>query len=232
MVSPNLIQLAPTLSVEERYRIIVPDCYRVMAGEKGMLSVSEIDAITTFDKTAVWEQYALRVGMFKWAHILWLRDIQSEKFCACTCILLLNHQLWQVIWDGDEPLSKEQRAKELETLRKYVDMLQIKLGAFYAYREALARLQEELYGLPIFDEKTDESIQGFYKFVGDMLEIHNKTVRELCADKDTKRYFKQIASEMDLYLVKESLPTEASITELIDEVKSFAESDVKARSRR
>ena len=232
MTTPNLIKLAPTLSVEERYRIIVPDCYRVMAGEKGMLSVSEIDAITTFDKTALWEQYALRVGMFKWAHILWLRDIQSEKFCACTCILLLNHQLWQIIWDVDVPLTKEQRANELARLRKYVDMLQIKLGTFYAYREALVRLQEELYGVPIFDEKTDESIQGFYKFVGDMVEIHNKTVRDVCADKETKRFLKPIVSEMDLYIVKESKPTEAAITALIDEVKSFAESDVRARTRR
>jgi len=229
MNTPDLIKLAPTLSVEERYKIVIPDCHRLMAGEKGLLSESEMKALTTFEKNAVWEQYALRVDKFKWAHILWIRDIQKEKFCACTCILLLNDALWRMISDEDESLGKDALADNLATVRKYVSLLQDKLANFYPYREALARLQEELYGMPIFDEETEATIRGFFQFVGDMIERHNKTIRELCVNKVTKRHFKLIAQDMDSYLVKEKKPDETAIAELIDEIACYAQSDVNAR---
>ncbi len=232
MATPDLIKLAPTLSVEERYKIVVPDCLRMMNGEKGLLSETEIKALTSFEKNEVWAQYALRVGMFKWAHILWLRDIQKEKFCACTCILLLNEALWRMITDEDEALGKEALMDNLATVRKYVDLLQQKLAGFYPYREAMARLQEELYGIPIFNEDTGSTIREFFQHIGDMVERHNDTVRELCTNKDIKRHFKLIAQDMDRYLVKEPKPNEASIIELIDEARSYAESDVKARLRK
>ena len=135
----------------------------------------------------------MRVGMFKWAHILWIRDINSEKFAACTTILLLNHQLWQVIRETDEGETKEAREKGLASLSNYVSLLQKKLADFYAYREALIRLKEELYDVPIFAGETETTIQGFYQFVGDMVERHNDTIRELCTNKTIKRHFKAIA---------------------------------------
>jgi len=232
MQSPNLIKLAPGLSVEERYKIVIPDGLRVMAGEKSLLSESEVKALVSFEKDAVWEQYALRIGMFKWAHILWLRDIEKEKFCACTCILLLNDALWRMITDEDESLGKEALADNLATVRKYVTVLEGKLADFYPYREALARLREELYDVPIFNETTEATIQGYFQFVGEMVKRHNDTIRELCTNKVTKRHFTLIKREMELYIVKEPKPEEAAIAELMNEVKSFAESDVKARSNK
>ena len=229
MVTPNLIKLAPTLSIEERYKIVIPDALRMMVGEKSLLSDSEVTALTSFEKNVVWEQYALRVGMFKWAHILWIRDINSEKFCACTCILLLNHQLWQVIQEVGDGATKEAREKGLASLSGYVATLQEKLADFYAYRDALIRLKEELYDVPIFAGETETTIQGFYQFVGEMVERHNDTIRELCTNKTIKRHFKAIAENIDLYLVKEPKPDEAAIAALVDEVRSFAESDVRAR---
>ena len=232
MTTPNLIKLAPTLSVEERYKIIVPECYRMFRGEKSLLSASEITALASFDKNSVWEQYALRFGMFKWAHILWIRDIQKEKFAACTCILLLNNAVWRMIRDEDEGLGKKALADNMETVRKYVDLLKKKLAAFYPYREALVRLQEELYDVPVFDKEREETIQGFFHVIGDTVEYHNKTIRLMCTDKAIKRHFKLIADDMDRYLVKETKPDETAIMELINEVRSYAESDVNARSGR
>jgi hypothetical protein len=62
-----------------------------------------------------------------------------------------------------------------------------------------------------------------------MVERHNDTIRELCTNKTIKRHFKAIAENIDPYLVKEPKPDEAAIAALVDEVRSFAESDVKAR---
>jgi len=232
MTTPDLIKLAPTLSVEERYKIVIPECYRMFKGEKGLLSASEITALASFEKNAVWEQYALRIGMFKWVHILWMRDIHSEKFCVCTCILLLKHQLWQVISDVDESAPKETLAKGFEMVRKYVATLHGKLADFFAYREAIIRVQEELYGVPLFDEGTAATIQGFFLFVAEMVECHNTIVRELCADKDMKRYFKPMVKDIDRYIVAEPKPDDSAITKLIDEVRAYAESDVNARAGR
>ena len=229
MATPDLIKLAPTLSVEERYKIAIAECLRVMAGKPSVLSGSEIDAIASFEKTAAWELYALHIGMFKWVHILWIRDINAEKFSTCTCLLLLNHQLCRVILDGDEQMTKEARVEQLELLRKYVSILQEKLTDFYAYREALPRLKEELYGVPIFNEETETTIQGFYQFTDEMVVRHNTIVRDLCTEKSIKRYFKPIAQDMEFYLVKEPKPDEVAIAELVDEIKTWAESDVRAR---
>lgn len=229
MGTPNLIKLAPTLSIEERYKIVIPDALRMIKGEKGVLSDSEITALTSFEKNVVWEQYALRVGMFKWAHILWIRDINAEKFSVCTCLLLLNHQLWQVIREIDEGATKEDCAKGLESLSGYTATLKEKLADFYAYRDAMTRLQEELYDVPIFNGETEATIRGFYTFAHDMVERHNETVTLLCTDQKMKRHFKDMARDIDSYLVKEPKPDEAAVAELINEVRTWAESDVKAR---
>ena len=60
MTTPDLIRLAPTLSIEERYKIVIPDCLRMMNGENAILSAAEITALASFEKNAAWEQYALR----------------------------------------------------------------------------------------------------------------------------------------------------------------------------
>jgi hypothetical protein len=232
MTMPDLIKLAPTLSIEERYKIVIPDCLRMMNGENAILSASEITALASFEKNAVWEQYALRVGMFKWAHILWVRDINGAKFAACTCILLLKEAMWRMITDVDDAKGKQVFADNLAAIRKNVGLLQDKLVGLYVYREALPRLQEELYDMPIFDGERAETIQRFFRIVGETVEYHNETIRMLCIDKTIKRHFKLIAQNIDNYLVKEMKPDDAAITALIDEVRSYAESDVKARSGR
>lgn len=229
MTTPDLIKLAPTLSVEERYKIVIPDCLRMSNGEKGLLSNSEIQALASFEKNAVWEQYALRVSMFKWAHILWVRDLNGAKFAACTCILLLKESLWRMIGDVDDAKGKEVFMDNLAAIRKYADLLKDKLANFYVYRDALSRLREELYDVPIFDGEQAETIQGFFQVIGKTVEYHNETIRALCTEKAMKRYFKPIVQDMDSYLVKATQPDEAAIKELVEEVRSYAQSDVNAR---
>lgn len=229
MTTPDLIKLAPSLSVEERYKIIIPDCYRMFNGEKALLSASETTALASFEKNEVWAQYALRVGMFKWAHILWVRDINGAKFAACTCILLLKEAMWRMITDVDDAKGKQVFADNLAAIRKVIGLLQDKLVGLYVYREALPRLQEELYDVPIFEGERAETIQGFFRIIGEVVEYHNETIRMLCIDKTMKRHFKLIVQDMDRYLVKETKPDETAIAELVDEVRSYAQSDVNAR---
>jgi len=51
MGTPNLAILAPSLSAEERYRLIVPDYHNDLMGKGTILSESERQAITKFEKS-------------------------------------------------------------------------------------------------------------------------------------------------------------------------------------
>ena len=57
MPTPNLAILAPSLSAEERYRLIVPDYHSDVMGKGTILSESERKAITKIENRVVWEEY-------------------------------------------------------------------------------------------------------------------------------------------------------------------------------
>jgi hypothetical protein len=61
MTVPNLAQLAPNLSAEERYKLISADILAQMDGEPPMLSESETKAMLWFESKAAWREYALRI---------------------------------------------------------------------------------------------------------------------------------------------------------------------------
>jgi hypothetical protein len=226
---PDLIKLAPTLSVEERYRILIPDCQRIMVGEKGLLSDSEIKALAYFEKPLLWEDYAMRIGIFKWSNLLWARDIDRERFAVGISLVLVSHQAMDVMRGMGEEMPDEQRNRQLETLRNYVVLAEEKLANFFAYREALVRLEQEVYGVPLLHEEDGKEMESCCKLIMGEIEHYNSALRGICEDKALKKYFKRIAPELDKYLVKTPAINEEKVEHIVKDIKSFAESDVNAR---
>src|SRR3989338_265563 len=184
MATPDLIKLAPTLSAEERYKLIVPDLHRTLMGEKCLISESERQSIIKFDKRVVWEEYTRNICILQWATTLWQRDIETERLRAFALSLNLSHTLERVLVDGDDKsISKEKRTGQFEKLKKYVAMLEEQSVEFYAYREAINKVEQELYGVPLFNEKEKNSIASCYEMVDELFEHHNSTIRVMCENK-------------------------------------------------
>ena len=228
MKSPDLIKLAPTLSAEERFKILIPDYHRVVMGEEPLISESERAAIIKFDNMAVWEEYTGRVAMLQWANALWTSDIEIEKFRALACYLIINHSLEKIILTAEESSTEEDRAGQYKKLKEYVGTFEESLINFYNYQEAIPRLEQELYGVPAFNERTKKQIAEYYESINALIGHHNDTVHAICKNKIIREYLKPIAEDAESYLIKKPIPDKKYIEEvLIDGLRMLAESEVR-----
>jgi hypothetical protein len=231
-MKPDLIKLAPTLSVEERYKLIVPDFHRVMAGEKEFLSESEQNAITYFEKKEDWKIYVHNICMLQWANILWQRDIETEKLRVLACSLLLSHALERLLVDGDDKsISKEKRAKQFERVKECVVRFEEQSVEFYTYPLAINKLEQELYGMPIFDEKRAKRMATYYEAADELIEHHNESIRIFSANPIIKKTIKPIVQDMEKYLVKKPTPDPAQVDMIIEEIRHIADGETRRLSR-
>lgn len=232
MATPDLIKLAPTLSVEERYKIIIPDLHRQLMGEEPLISESERQAITHFENRAVWEEYTRNICILQWATALWLKDIETERLRVFALSLNLHYTLERVLLDGDDKsISKEKRAEQFERVKKYVAMLKEHSVEFYAYREAINKVEQELYGVPLFNEEKKNSIASCYEMVDELFEHHNTTIRVMCENKIIKRHVKPIVQDMESYLAKKPVPDAAIVERIVDEIRQIADSETRMLGR-
>ena len=232
MATPDLIKLAPTLSAEERYKLIVPDLHRTLMGEKCLISESERQSIIKFDKRVVWEEYTRNICILQWATTLWQRDIETERLRAFALSLNLSHTLERVLVDGDDKsISKEKRTGQFEKLKKYVAMLEEQSVEFYAYREAINKVEQELYGVPLFNEKEKNSIASCYEMVDELFEHNTSTIRVMCENKIIKNSIKPIVQDMESYLAKKPVPDPATIEQIVNEVREIADSETRMLGR-
>jgi hypothetical protein len=231
MQTPDLIKLAPTLSVEERYKLIVPDFQRVMAGEKELLSESEQNAITFFEKKEDWQVYVHKICLLQWANILWQRDIETEKLRALACSLMLSHALEKLLIDGDDKsISKEKRDGQFEQVKQCVARFEKQSVEFYAYPLAIKKIEQELYSMPIFDEKRGKRIASYYEAVDDMIEHHNESVRIFCGNPIIKKTIKPVVQDMGKYIVKKQIPDSALVDIICEEIRHIADGETRRMS--
>lgn len=232
MHSSEIIKLAPTLSAEERYKLAISDFHRVLAGEKPILSEAECQAIRYFDNRAVWEEYTHSVCMLQWADTLWSKDIETEKLRVFAISLLLNHAMERILVDGDDrSIPEERRSRQLEDLKKYAAMLGAHSAEFYVYPEAIKKIEQELYGVPLFNEKKMKRIVNYYEMADDLLEDYNEKIRAMCRNKILKKYFKPIVSDMESYIVKKPIPNPAMVEQMVDDIRQIAESETRMLGR-
>jgi hypothetical protein len=226
-MTPNLTKLAPSLSAEERYKIVMSDLLAQLDGEPAKISESELKAMLWFESKPMWREYALRTAMMRHASEIWIIEIEKEKVRSYAFYLHLVYQFEQVVRDVDIP--KEKKMKRFDILKKAVSDLHHALEGFYAYREAIPKLEAVLYGIPFFSKATQASIALWFGLIESTIRDYNGMVRELSACHDAKRFIKPITEDMESYLVKDAVPSEMAVDELVDFIKKTAEFEVRSR---
>ena len=123
MTIPDLAKLAPNLSAEERYKLVLADCLAQMDGEQPMITESELKALLWFPSKAMWKEYSTRVVMFKLANSMWIQSIESEKLRTYVCYLLAAHEFERIIVYAAHKIPKRKGEDRFGNLKKYVKSL-------------------------------------------------------------------------------------------------------------
>jgi hypothetical protein len=228
MNTPDLIKLAPELSAEERYKLMTADFMAKANGESQVMTESERRAMVRFPTNAMWKEYATSVVTFKLVNTIWVNEIQIEKLRTFACYLMAMHELEKIVVDCED-YSDDKRAKQFESLKKYVASYNEAIASFRVYQEAIPLLERELCGIPFFSTPTMNSITEAFKLVDDATAIYNGIVRHFSEDKEVREFIKPIVNDIDSYLVSEAAPDPSRATKLVEQIKELAESEMQSR---
>jgi len=232
MQSSQLIKLAPTLAAGERYKLLVTDMQRVLGGEKALISESEREAMTHFQNRPAWEEYTRNICIMQWATTLWAKDIEAERLRVYAIWLTVSFTFERVLLDGDNnSISKKKRAEQFENLKKYVAMLERQSVEFYAYPEAIKKVEQELYGTPLFNKKKKAEISAIYETVDEFIDTHNEAIQMLCKNAVIKKRIRPIAADMDSYLIKKPVPQADLIEQIVNEIRQIGDSEMQMLGR-
>jgi len=223
MSTPNLANLAPNLSAEERYKLIVPDYHNEMMGRDALLSDSERQAITYFTTRASWEEFTQKFNTMLWAQVMWPKDIEAEKLRIAGFSLLLNYSLtWVLRVGGDQSLPMDKRDATFKELREHVALMEEQSVTFYAYRDALEAIPKELYGVPVFNDAKAAEMRTEFEETDALIDHYNDMVRRCCEPHDAREYIAPIVDNTQSYLVKKPIPDTAMVERIIDDIKQVA----------
>ena len=229
MALPNLVQLAPNLSAEERYKLISADLLARMDDEPPMLTESETKAMLRFASKAVWREYALRVCIFRLANSMWIKEIETEKLRTYAYYLHASHTMERIVTHAGYGISKKLLAKQYESLKKCVIDVHRAAEGFLAYREAIPKLEEILCGVPFYSKKTKASIAIQFALVGESIETFNDGIRNFCDCSDAKKFIRPIVDDMESFLIRDAVPSEEAVKELVNFIQALAESEMQSR---
>jgi hypothetical protein len=229
MTVPNLAQLAPNLSAEERYKLISADILAQMDGEPPMLSESETKAMLWFESKAAWREYALRICLFRLANSMWIQEIETEKLRTYAYYLHMSHTFEKIIVGTGYDLPKKYWAKQFETLKECVIHVHDSAEGFFAYRDAIPKLEEIICGMPFFSKTTKASLTTQFALIGEIISDFNKDVNRFCECRDAKKFIRPIVDDRESYLIRDVVPSEEAVNELIDFIQRRAGSEMQSR---
>jgi hypothetical protein len=227
MPSVDIIKIAPTLSAEERFKMMVADVHKQMAGEKAVFSLSERSAIMKCEHKAMWEEYTRHIGIMQWATAFWMKDIEAERLRVFAGSLLLERMLDHLVDDADIRMPESIRKNTYIRLKEFVDLLESQSELFYAYREAIAQIEaKHLYGMPLFDEKRKAMIAGAYDMTDTIFEMYNHRLTMFAGIPSFEDFMKPISENIGDYTVKKPVPRQETIDKIINEIMEIADSEM------
>jgi hypothetical protein len=227
MPTPNLAILAPSLSAEERYRLIVPDYHNDVMGKGTILSETERQAITKFENRGMWEEYTRGICMLKWVNVLWMRDIEMEKLRATALSLIVGYEMEGIFKEADQSMPEKKRAAHYAKLREYIASFEEGSTQFYAYRAAVEMIEEELYDVPILNEEKKKTLTKYYEQVDSLFDLHTGRIRTICGNEILASYLKPIADDPESYIPKKPIPDKTTVNELVEEIRHMAASETR-----
>jgi hypothetical protein len=235
MPSTNLIKLAPTLSAEEKFKIVIAEMHQATAGEQPILKESELQAIIECHSKTTWEEFNRHMSMVMWASEFWSREIEMEKLRTYAAYLNLKSELSEYIAHADADMPEEFRRRECVTIAEWVEILERTARRFYAYLEAIAQFEQKLYGESLFDEKQKRTIDDYRNAVDDMFEHYNWLVRAYSHGDErselAKKHMLPIAEDLDSYLVKKPVPEQAVVDKIIATIMGVVDAEMDMHDR-
>jgi hypothetical protein len=227
MGTPNLTILAPSLSAEERYRLIVPDYHNDVLGKGTILTESERKAIIKIENRSEWEEYTHGICMLQWANVLWMRDIETERLRATALSLIVGYEMERVLKEGDQPMPEKVRTARYAKLREYIAAFEEGSTQFYAYRPAIEMIEEELYGVPILNYEKKKTLAEYYKQIDSLFDLHTGRIHKICGNEILASHLKLIADDPESYIPKKPIPDEKTVNELVEEIRQMAASETR-----
>ena len=229
----DIIKLAPTLSAEEKFKIVIAEMHQATAGEQPILKESELQAIMECHSKTTWEEYNRHMSMVMWASEFWSREIEIQKLRTYAAYLNLKSELSEYIANTDMP--EELRRRECGRIAEWAEILERTARQFYAYLEAVSQFEQKLYGVSLFDEKQKRTIDSYQRAVDDMFEHHNWIVRA-CSNGDkrselAKQHMLPIAEDLNSYLVKKPVPEQAVVDKIIDTIMGVVDAEMDMHER-
>jgi hypothetical protein len=226
MQTTNLIKLAPTLSAEEKFKIIVADFHKEIDGEKPILSDSERRAIIKCENRAMWEDYTRHIGIMQWADVFWTKDIETEKLRVFACFLFLSREVDRFVAEIDMPMPEKMRDDQFTGIRENVEMFEKSSIRFYAYREAIAQIERGIYGMPLFNERKKRVIAEQYDAVDELFEHYNRRVTMLADCEILRDRMKPVVEDIERYSAKKPVPEKELIDNLVDGIMQIVDAEI------
>lgn len=221
------MKLAPTLSAEERFKMMIVDVQKQMIGEKAVFSTSERSAIMKCEDKAMWEEYTRHIGIMQWAGAFWIKDIEAERLRVFAGSLLLERILDHLVADADIRMPESMRQSAYARLKEFVGMLESQSELFYAYREAIAQIETKyLYGMPLFDEKKRVMIASVYDAMDDVFETYNHRLNMFAGITSLEEFMKPISENIGDYTAKKPIPRQEVIDKIISEIMEIVDSEM------
>jgi hypothetical protein len=224
---PNLAILAPSLSAEERYRLIVPDYHNDVLGKGTILTESERKAIIKIENRGAWEEYTRGICMLQWANVLWMRDIETERLRATALSLIVMYEMEGILKEADQPMPEQKRAARYAKLREYIALFEEGSTQFYAYRPAVEMIEGELWGVPILNDEKKKMLAKYYEQIDSLFDLHIDRIRKICGNEILASHLKPIADDPESYIPKKPIPDKTTINELVEEIRQMAESETR-----
>jgi len=146
---------------------------------------------------------------------------------------LLHFILRSVLLEGgDQPMSDERQMLKFDDLKRYVASMEHQSVLFYAYREAINEIEEELYGVPLFDEKSKAGITKYYDEVDELIKFYNHGIRGLCGDERIREYIKPMVQDTESFLLKKPVPSSILVEQLVGGIRGIADAELRMMMRR
>jgi hypothetical protein len=226
MSSSNVIQLAPTLSAEEKFKMIVTDFHRELMGEKPVFSEAERQAIIHCENRPAWEEYTRHIGIMQWADTFWIKDIETEKLRVLASSLILGRAVDRLVMDAFMPMPEKMLDRRCADVREDVLMFEKNSMEFYAYPGAITQIEQELYGMPLFNEKKKKTIASYYEAADEMFENYNKRILMLSESNGAKKSLRPMAENLEGLIAKKPIPSKELIDGLVKEIMDIVDSEM------
>jgi hypothetical protein len=172
MATKEIVKIAPALSAEERFRMMLPDLIRLQDEKQPLLSATEMDAIRTCPRGEVLEGYGYRVSLFSWITMIWLRDWNAIRTRVSLFGLVMLYEFERTLRDAENPDDKD----PFDLVRSMAAAMEATLEEFYAYRASIPLLEGELCGLPFFGEEKRAGIDHEYSDTEEFIVRYNEMV--------------------------------------------------------